>query len=69
MSKNDMTSFADQSRSDRMQSLSALRDIVCGIHVFNKDSGLSESMIDGRFIEFRSSHLVPRFSTKYVSVV
>lgn len=39
MSKTDIQSFVGLNRSDKMDSLQDIREIVCGIRVFNKDAG------------------------------
>lgn len=48
-SRNDISTFATLKPSERLESLIELREIVCGIHVFNKDSGIwSDEIIDGK---------------------
>lgn len=52
-SKNDITTFATLKPAEKLESLIELREIVCGIHVFNKDSGIwSDEMIDGKRIYY-----------------
>lgn len=39
MSKNDLVEFMALPSKEKMESLNGLRDIVCGIRVFNQDAG------------------------------
>lgn len=49
MSKNDISGFIALKKAERYQSLINLREIVCGIYVFNTDSGLcQEGAIDSK---------------------
>ena len=50
MSQNDIAAFAALKKAERMDSLLNLREIVCGILVFNKDNGFGgEGIVDGNF--------------------
>lgn len=47
MSKSDITSFCGLHKNDKLSSLKDIREIVCGIRVFNRDAGHpSEGVID-----------------------
>lgn len=39
MSANDVMAFSMLCEKDKMESLSGIREIVCGMRVFNKDAG------------------------------
>lgn len=50
MNKDDLISFLSLKKMERYQSLVNLREIVCGIYVFNSDAGLcEEGVIDGMY--------------------
>ena len=47
MPKNDLIEFLALPEMEKLESLTILRDIVCGIRVFNKDSGYcGEGVLD-----------------------
>lgn len=48
LSKNEVASFIAAKEIDRMASLEGLREVVCGILIFNRDNGFYvEDKIDG----------------------
>lgn len=50
MSMNDVIAFSSLCANDKMDSLSSIRAIVCGMRVFNKDAGhCGNGIIDSKF--------------------
>lgn len=50
MSMNDVIAFSSLSDYDKMESLFGIREIVCGMRVFNKDAGhCGDGIIDSEF--------------------
>lgn len=51
MSVNDVIAFSLLCANDKMESLSSIREIVCGMRVFNKDAGhCGNGIIDSKFV-------------------
>lgn len=51
MSKNDLQEFMALPEKEKMEGLIGLRDIVCGIRVFNKDAGhCGDGILDSKCI-------------------
>lgn len=49
MSTNDVIAFSILSEKDKIESLSGIREIVCGMREFNKDAGhCGEGLIDSK---------------------
>lgn len=47
MSTNDVIAFSTLGEKDKIESLSGIREIVCGMRVFNADAGhCGEGLID-----------------------
>lgn len=67
MSKEDLINFIAMKKQDRYDSLIALREIVCGIRIFNKDAGhCSEGIIDS---EPKQKFISDPFHISYYFVV
>lgn len=50
MSINDVMTFSALPEKEKLESLIGIREIVCGIRVFNKDSGqCGEGMVDCKY--------------------
>lgn len=51
MSTNDIMKFSLLPEQEKQESIAGLRDIVCGIRIFNKDAGhCGDGLIDSAFI-------------------
>lgn len=49
MSSNDTIAFSTLGEKDKIESLSGIREIVCGMRAFNKDAGhCGEGLIDSK---------------------
>lgn len=71
MSTNDVMSFSTLYEKDKIESLSGIREIVCGMRAFNKDAGhCGEGLVDSKYKypstvfihhkkELRTCHLKP----------
>lgn len=56
MSMNDVIAFSSLCANDKMESLSIIREIVCGMRVFNKDAGhCGTGIIDSKFLRIRQN--------------
>lgn len=50
MSTNDVIAFSTLGETDKIESLSGIREIVCGMRAFNKDAGhCGEGLIDSKY--------------------
>lgn len=50
MSTNDVIAFSTLCEKDKIESLSGIREIVCGMRAFNKDAGhCGEGLIDSKY--------------------
>lgn len=50
MSMNDVIAFSALCANDKMESLSSIQEIVCGMRLFNKDAGhCGVGIIDSEF--------------------
>lgn len=50
MSTNDVIAFSTLSEKDKIESLSGIREIVCGMRAFNRDAGhCGEGLVDSEF--------------------
>lgn len=73
MSTNDVIAFSILGEKDKIESLSGIREIVCGMRAFNKDAGhCGEGLIDSKskmyctvlyieLIDERTLHVSPNF--------
>lgn len=51
MSTNDVMSFSTLFEKDKIESLSGIREIVCGMRAFNKDAGhCGEGLVDSKYM-------------------
>lgn len=51
MSANDLMAFSILCERDKIESLSGIREIVCGMRAFNKDAGhCGEGLIDSKYM-------------------
>lgn len=49
MSTNDVIAFSTLGEKDKIESLSGIREIVCGMRAFNKDAGhCGDGFIDSK---------------------
>lgn len=59
MSTNDIMKFSLLPEQEKRESIAGLRDIICGIRIFNKDAGhCGEGLIDSELcnvLDVRSS--------------
>lgn len=54
MSTNDVMGFSTLCEKDKIESLSGIREIVCGMRAFNRDVGhCSEGLVDSKYISNR----------------
>jgi hypothetical protein len=58
MTEHDFENFAALERDNRLESLREIRQIVCGIVLFNKDTGIGSTMDipDREFVTCRVSN-------------
>lgn len=50
MSSNDIMAFSMLCEADKRESLSSIREIVCGMRIFNKDAGhCGTGLVDSKY--------------------
>lgn len=50
MSTNDVIAFSTLCEKDKIESLSGIREIVCGMRAFNRDAGhCAEGLLDSKY--------------------
>lgn len=55
MSTNDVMAFSTLCGKDKIESLSGIREIVCGMRAFNKDAGhCGEGLVDSKYRRVQS---------------
>lgn len=53
MSRNDLQEFLALPEKEKIESLTGLRNIVCGIRVFNRDAGhCGNGILDSKCLSF-----------------